>query len=65
MEYDKNADGKLAREELPERMQSFFDRLDADKDGFLTKEEIAKMVTPQRAAEPAGERPPQKPEPAK
>jgi hypothetical protein len=65
MEYDKNGDGKLAREELPERMQSFFERLDADKDGFLTKEEIAKLVPPQRVVEPAGERPPQRNEPAK
>lgn len=57
MEYDKNGDGKLAREEVPERMQNFFERLDADKDGFLTKEELAKMVPPPRAGEPAGERP--------
>jgi CubicO group peptidase (beta-lactamase class C family) len=36
-ERDKNADGKLSRDELP---ATLFDRLDADKDGFVTQEEL-------------------------
>jgi CubicO group peptidase (beta-lactamase class C family) len=34
---DKNGDGKLDRTELP---AALFDRLDADKDGFVTEEEL-------------------------
>jgi Ca2+-binding EF-hand superfamily protein len=34
---DKNNDGKLTRDELP---AALFDRLDADKDGFVKEEEL-------------------------
>ena len=40
MQNDTDGDGKVSADEAPERMQGFFDRLDSDKDGFLTKEEI-------------------------
>ena len=36
---DANKDGKLSREEFPERQRSRFDRIDKDKDGFVTLEE--------------------------
>ena len=36
---DKNEDGKLSREEFPERQRRLFDQIDADKDGFVTLEE--------------------------
>ena len=38
-QFDKNGDGKLTREEFP--ATKIFDGADADKDGFLTREEIA------------------------
>jgi CubicO group peptidase (beta-lactamase class C family) len=34
---DKNGDGKLDRNELP---GAFFDRLDTNKDGFITEDEL-------------------------
>lgn len=43
MELDKDGDGKISRQEAPERMQGFFDMLDTNKDGFLDKAEIAAM----------------------
>ncbi len=52
MAFDKNGDGKLTRDEVPERMQGLFDRADADKDGVLTTDEIRKMA--QSLAAPAG-----------
>lgn len=41
MSYDDNEDGKLSKEEIPERLQSMFARADKDKDGLLTKDEIS------------------------
>jgi hypothetical protein len=38
-ENDKDGDGKVSLEEAPERMKQFFGRLDANKDGFLDKQE--------------------------
>ncbi|MBD3674033.1 MAG: alpha/beta hydrolase fold domain-containing protein [Planctomycetaceae bacterium] len=37
---DKNKDGKLSREELPDRIQPAFERLDRDGNGFLDVSEI-------------------------
>jgi hypothetical protein len=42
--FDKNRDGKLAKDELPRQMRMFFDGLDKDGDGGLTKDE-AKGIT--------------------
>jgi HlyD family secretion protein len=39
MANDKDGDGKVSREEAPEAMQGFFDRLDANTDGFVDKAE--------------------------
>lgn len=43
MELDKDGDGKISRQEAPERMQGFFDMVDTNKDGFLDKAEVAAM----------------------
>jgi hypothetical protein len=43
-EYDRNGDGKVARDEVPARMRRFFDLLDVDQDGFLDREELARMI---------------------
>ncbi|MGQ9731978.1 MAG: alpha/beta hydrolase fold domain-containing protein [Candidatus Zipacnadales bacterium] len=37
--FDRNGDGQLSREEFPVRGQQLFDRIDANKDGFVTAEE--------------------------
>ena len=40
MTFDKDSDGKLSRDEVPERMQGLFDRCDKNTDGFLTGDEL-------------------------
>jgi len=41
MASDADGDGKVSREEAPERMAQFFDRMDANSDGFIDAEEVA------------------------
>ncbi len=36
LSHDKNGDGKVERDEVPERMRALFDRLDTTKKGQLT-----------------------------
>jgi collagen type III alpha len=51
---DKDGDGKLSKEEMPERMQAMFDRLDANSDGAVDKEEFGAMAERLRGARPRG-----------
>lgn len=44
MEGDKNADGKLTKEELPSSLQGRFGDYDLNKDGVLDKDEIQKAA---------------------
>jgi len=40
--HDKNKDGYLSKDELPERFRSYFDQLDANHDGKLSREELVR-----------------------
>ena len=43
MQFDADKDGKVSREEAPEPMRNFFDRMDSNSDGFIDAEEVASM----------------------
>jgi collagen type III alpha len=43
MASDKNGDGKISKDEAPEFMQNFFDRIDTNGDGMLDKAEMEAM----------------------
>jgi hypothetical protein len=53
MAFDRNKDGKVTRDELPERMHHLIALGDSNKDGALDKDEIRKLATRQ-AATPEG-----------
>jgi len=44
MSFDKNKDGKVSKDELPERMQSIITRGDTDKDGAISRDELVKVA---------------------
>lgn len=39
--WDRNKDGRLARDEVPQQARAGFEQRDADNDGFITREELA------------------------
>jgi Ca2+-binding EF-hand superfamily protein len=43
-EMDKNGDGKISKDEATGRLKEQFDRIDADKDGFISTEEMQRMA---------------------
>jgi collagen type III alpha len=49
MGLDANKDGKLTKDEIPERLQSVITRADSDGDEIVTKEELTKMAERQTA----------------
>ena len=52
---DKNKDGKLTKDEVPERVWQFLSKADANKDGAVSKEEVEaahKKMAEQRAKQP-------------
>lgn len=53
-QMDKDGDGKLSKEEMPERMQQGMERLDTNKDGFVDKAEIEQMMERFREGRPGG-----------
>lgn len=44
MSFDKNGDGKISKDELPERMHALFEQGDTNKDGVLDQEEIKRLA---------------------
>ena len=42
--FDKNGDGVLTKDELPPRLAQAFDRIDANKDGKLDRQEVAALL---------------------
>ena len=63
--FDKNEDGKLTKDEIPERMQGIFERGDANGDGAIDKEELTRFAATIQGAgrRPDGERPQGPPSP--
>jgi Ca2+-binding EF-hand superfamily protein len=43
-DYDKNKDGYLTPDELPERLRHYFKQMDTNKDGKLSREEVEKGI---------------------
>jgi collagen type III alpha len=39
-ENDTDGDGKLSRDEIPERVERLFDRADKNEDGFVDRSEL-------------------------
>ena len=44
MSFDRNADGRITKDELPERMQELIARYDRNDDGVLTADEVRTAV---------------------
>jgi hypothetical protein len=53
MGFDKNKDGKVTRDELPDRMHHLIELGDTNKDGSLDRDEIRTLAT-KLSARPAG-----------
>jgi EF hand len=44
MSFDKNKDGKVTKDELPERMHHLIEQGDTNKDGVLDRDEVKKLA---------------------
>ena len=49
MQFDADGDGKVSKQEAPERMQEGFDAMDTNKDGALDQAEIKALRDMMRA----------------
>jgi collagen type III alpha len=58
-EHDKDADGRIGKDEFPENRAEEFGRLDTNGDGFLNPPELAQGLAPRDAA--PGDRPSDRP----
>ena len=56
-ESDKNKDGKITKDELPEQMQRMFPRIDTNQDGAIDREELAVMEQRMAQRGQPGQRP--------
>jgi Ca2+-binding EF-hand superfamily protein len=54
LSFDRNNDGKLVRDEVPDRMQGIFERGDSNKDGALTADELRAMARAQQTTSGGG-----------
>ena len=45
LDRDANGDGRISRDEVPERMERIFGRLDANGDGFIDEDELEGMAS--------------------
>jgi hypothetical protein len=54
MSFDKNKDGKVTKDELPERMHDLIARGDTNKDGALDRDEIKKLASTPGGFGPGG-----------
>lgn len=54
MAFDKNGDGKLAKDELSERMQGMIARADTNGDGFASKDELTRLAGQGGGGRPTG-----------
>jgi hypothetical protein len=63
MGFDKNGDGKVTKDELPERMQGLFEQADTNRDGALDREEVKRLADRGPPGPGAPGRPPNGPPP--
>ena len=55
MEFDKDKDGKLTKAEVTDaRLLRLFDRADADKDGIVTRDELAALAAREQTKDRGG-----------
>jgi Ca2+-binding EF-hand superfamily protein len=50
LEFDRNGDGKLSSQEMPERFRGMFDRGDRNKDNSLDRDELTELARAQASA---------------
>jgi collagen type III alpha len=57
MSFDKDGDKKVSKDEAPEQMKSFFDRIDSNSDGFIDVKEAAEAKRRAQQRQQGGEGP--------